>query len=155
MKQYCIIYENSTTEYVLCNHFLMLIIMQKSAGDCPSHGYYQTLEFDDIYLRKIVGCLSHVRKKKKKSEQTTYHRRAVCPAEVILKHLIVESDPLVVMSKACDSRMKHCLKAGRAPYSVIQATLMKEGRHFVSMHHRRVVKFPDCLVAFLFIKRSI
>lgn len=30
------------------------------------------------------------------------HRRAVCPAEVIFKHLIVESDPLVVMSKAVD-----------------------------------------------------
>lgn len=57
----------------------------------------------------------HEKSREEKSEQAfTYHRRAVCPAEVIFKHLIVESDPLVVMSKACDNRMKHCLKSWKS-----------------------------------------
>lgn len=37
-----------------------------------------------------------------------YHRASVCPAEVVLKHLVIQSDPLVVVAQTLDIHLLIC-----------------------------------------------
>lgn len=45
-----------------------------------------------------------------KKKTLTYQGAAISPAEVVVKHLIIQTNPLIVLSKICNARKNILLK---------------------------------------------
>ncbi len=60
-------------------------------------------------------CVNTISKTEQASfDECSYHNTTIRPPEIILKHLIIQTDPLVVMAKAYKRREKQ--KSIHQPY---------------------------------------
>lgn len=56
------------------------------------------LHLVQIFTLSVRPCLSRL---KTCESNLSYHRVAISPSEVVVKHLIIEANPLVVLSQTC------------------------------------------------------
>lgn len=64
-----------------------------NSDDCICH-----LHLVQIFTLSVSPCLLRL---KTCESNLSYHRVAISPSEVVVKHLIIEANPLVVLSQTC------------------------------------------------------